>query len=184
MKSIESISIQVNNIQINNMSNTSDVLFAVNVWKYTYGKPEVCEIVEIYGPTKEKLETSRPVNSNVGGRLGYYVMKERNERTKHLDNYHVKNKYYQAGKMQEWEDEKKKVIMETNWKLRVLNEQEREKKKMQEAAEALLELSRTARDDVLKKERSVKAKRTREENKVKQNNQPVRRSTRIKKQRA
>jgi hypothetical protein len=162
------------------MSRSSEVLFTINIWGYEYKKGKTCEIVEIYGPTKEKLETSRPVNSTLSGRLGYHVMEERRERIKHLDSYKVKNKYYQSGRMEEWEQEKKKVIMETNWKLRVLNEQEREKKKIQEAAEALLELSKAA----LKKERSEKAKRTREQNKAKQNNQPPRRSVRIKKQNA
>ena len=162
------------------MSRSSEALFAVNIWGYEYKKGKTCEIVEIYGPTKEKLESSRPVNSTLSGRLGYHVIEERRERIKHRDSYKVKNKYYQSGRMEKWEEEKKKAIMETNWKLRVLNEQEREKKKIQEAAEALLELSKTA----LKKERSEKAKRTREQNKAIQNSQAPRRSTRIKKQNA
>lgn len=162
------------------MSRSSEALFAINIWGYEYKKGKTCEIVEIYGPTKEKLESSRPVNSTLSGRLGYHVMEERRERIKHLDSYKVKNKYYQSGRMEKWEEEKKKAIMETNWKLRVLNEQEREKNEIQEAAEALLELSKTA----LKKERNEKAKRTREQNKAIQNSQAPRRSTRIKKQNA
>lgn len=154
----------------------SQVLFTINIWNYSCWTGESCEIVEIYGPTREKLESSRPVNSSVGGRLGRSVMNERNERIEYLDKFRVKNKYHQSGRMAEWEAEKKKVILETNWKLRVLNEQVREKKKMQEAAEALVELSKTA----LKKERNEKAKRTREQNKAIQNSQAPRRSTRIK----
>jgi len=63
----------------------SQVLFTINIWNYSCWTGETCEIVEIYGPTREKLESSRPVNSSVGGRLGRSVMNERNERIEHLD---------------------------------------------------------------------------------------------------
>ena len=79
--------------------------------------------------------------------------------------------------MQEFEEEKKKINMETNWKLRVLNEQEREEKKKIEAANTLLEFAEQARKEVAQKKRQSKAKKTIQDKKTEM---PVRRSNRLK----
>ena len=155
-------------------------LFTVNKWTYQYRKGNICEIIPIYGPTNEKFESMRPVNSNV--RLGSYVWRERNEKLKNLENHKVKNKYFQSGRMEEWENEKKNIILEANWKLRVLNEQERnEKKKIEEeknrmeAAEALIKFADETRKEAKRNER-----RNKKVNKVKEP-QVLRRSLRLKK---
>tara|TARA_B100000035_G_C20775452_1_gene454502 strand:- start:145 stop:612 length:468 start_codon:yes stop_codon:yes gene_type:complete len=148
-------------------------LFTVNKWSYQYGKGSLCEIIPIFGPTNEKFESMRPVNSNV--RLGSYVWSERNEKLKNLENYKVKNKYFQSGRMEEWENEKKNIILEANWKLRVLNEQAREEKKRMEAAEALIKLA-----DETRKEAKRNEQRNKKVNEVKEP-QVLRRSLRLKK---
>ena len=48
-----------------------------------------------------------------------YIMRERNEKLKHLDTWNIRNKYFNEGNMDNLEKEKKKIVMETNWKLRV-----------------------------------------------------------------
>jgi hypothetical protein len=148
-------------------------LFTVNKWTYQYRKGDICEIIPIYGPTNEKFESMRPVNSNV--RLGSYVWRERNEKLKKLENHKVKNKYFQSGRMEEWENEKKNIILETNWKLRVLNEQAREEKNRMEAAEALIKFADETRKEAKRNER-----RNKKVNEVKEP-QVLRRSLRLKK---
>ena len=69
--------------------------------------------------------------------------------------------------------------METNWKLRVLNEQENERIRKVEAANALLELAEKAKKEMRNKERNEKAKVTRENNLKNKNDHPVRRSSRL-----
>ena len=143
-----------------------EILFTLKTFKM--------EDVVIYGPTNEKLENTRPVNSNV--KYGCYVMSERREKMKILNSFSMRNSYNKEGKMDELEKQKNDVIKETNWKLRVLNEQEKENKRRLEAAETLLRL-KTDEENRIRKE---KAKKTRMENKMKQQEQPLRRSTRMK----
>ena len=152
---------------------TQQELFTINKWTYQYRKGDICEIISIYGPTNEKFESMRPVNSNV--RLGSYVWRERNEKLKNLENHKVKNKYFQSGRMEEWENEKKNIILETNWKLRVLNEQAREEKNRMEAAEALIKFADETRKEAKRNER-----RNKKVNEVKEP-QVLRRSLRLKK---
>ena len=83
----------------------STILFTVK----TYSGEEI----PIYGPTSERLLSTKPVNSNV--KYGRYIMRECDEKLKHLDTYNICN--------DNLEKEKKKIFIETNWKLRVLNEQ-------------------------------------------------------------
>ncbi len=157
------------------MNMTKQELFTVNKWSYQYGKGNVCEIISIYGPTREKLQSSRPVNSNV--RYGHAVIDEERQKLRNLNSWKTRNKYFQSGRMQEFEEEKKKINMETNWKLRVLNEQEREEKKKIEAANTLLEFAEQARKEVAQKKRQSKAKKTIQDKKTEM---PVRRSNRLK----
>ena len=154
---------------------TKQELFTINNWTYQYGKGNVCEILSIYGPTREKLQSSRPVNSNV--RYGRSVIDEERNKLRNLDAWKTRNKYFQTGRMEEFEEEKKKINMETNWKLRVLNEQEREEKKKIEAANTLLEFAEQARKEVAQKERAHKANKTRQDKKAQ--DVPVRRSKRL-----
>jgi hypothetical protein len=85
----------------------SIILFTVK----TYSGEEI----PIYGPTSERLLSPKPVNSNV--KYGRYIMRERDEKLKHLDTctWNIWN--------DKLEKEKRKIYIETNWKLRVLNEQ-------------------------------------------------------------
>ena len=83
----------------------SSILFTVK----TYSGEEI----PIYGPTNERLLSTKPVNSNV--KYGRYIMRECDEKLKHQDTYNICN--------DNLEKEKKKIFIETNWKLRVLNEQ-------------------------------------------------------------
>ena len=82
----------------------SIILFTVK----TYSGEEI----PIYGPTSERLLSTKPVNSNV--KYGRYIMRERDEKLKHLDTWNICN--------DNLEKEKRKIFIETNWKLRVLNE--------------------------------------------------------------
>ena len=82
----------------------STILFTVK----TYSGEEI----PIYGPTSERLLSTKPVNSNV--KYGKYIMRERDEKLKHLDTWNICN--------DNLEKEKRKIFIETNWKLRVLNE--------------------------------------------------------------
>ncbi len=155
---------------------TKQELFTINKWTYQYGKGDICEIISIYGPTREKLLSSRPVNSNV--RYGRAVIDEERKKLRNLNSWKTRNKYFQSGRMQEFEEEKKKINMETNWKLRVLNEQEREEKKKIEAANTLLEFAEQARKEVAQNERAHKRSKTREDKKAQ--DLPLRRSRRLK----
>jgi hypothetical protein len=83
----------------------STILFTVK----TYSGEEI----PIYGPTNERLLSTKPVNSNV--KYGRYIMRERDEKLKNLGTWNICN--------DNLEKEKRKIFMETNWKLRVLNEQ-------------------------------------------------------------
>ena len=164
---------------------TKQELFTINKWTYKYGTGDICEIISIYGPTREKLQSSRPVNSNV--RYGYAVIDEEKKKLKTLNALKTRNKYFQSGRMEEWEQEKKQITMETNWKLRVLNEQERsERKKMEEerkkmeAANTLVEFAEQARKEVAQKERARKAKMMREDKTIQDQDVPIRRSKRLK----
>jgi hypothetical protein len=83
----------------------STILFTVK----TYSGEEI----PIYGPTNERLLSTNPVTSNV--KYGRYIMRERDEKLKNLGTWNICN--------DNLEKEKRKIFMETNWKLRVLNEQ-------------------------------------------------------------
>ena len=61
--------------------------------------------VPIYGPTKEKLESSKPVAST--HKYSSDVIRERISLLKEHEKYQNKNKYFQQGKMDVWEQEKK-----------------------------------------------------------------------------
>mgnify|MGYP003983038801 FL=1 len=147
----------------------SIILFTVK----TYSGEEI----PIYGPTSERLLSTKAVNSNV--KYGMYIMRERNEKLKHLDTWNIRNKYFNEGNMDNLEKEKKKIVMETNWKLRVLNEQEAARIRKVEAANALLEFAEKAKKEMYNKERNEKAKVTRENNLKNQKEQPLRRSSRL-----
>ena len=124
------------------------------------------EIISIYGPTNERLQVLKPVNSNI--KYGSYIVSDRNKRLKELENWKVRNKYFKEGRLEFLENEKKKIIMETNWKLRVLIEQEKiriEQEKIDKEAQ--------------NKERAEKAKKTRDDNIKKYAEQPLRRSSRL-----
>ena len=147
-----------------------EILFTVKTFKM--------EDVVIYGPTNEKLENTRPVNSNV--KYGCYIMSERREKMKILNSFSMRNSYIKEGKIDELEKQKNDVVKETNWKLRVLNEQEKENQRRLEAAETLLRLKTDEENRIRKEQIQEKAKKTRMENKMKQQEQPLRRSNRVK----
>lgn len=95
------------------------VLFTIN---NTFGG-RVTKVADIYGPTKEKLEKTKPVP--ISSKYAKYILAERRERIKKLDSHKNRNKYFKENKIDELEKQKNEVIKETNWKLRVLEEQYR-----------------------------------------------------------
>ena len=150
-------------VNMNNASNTSEkrVLFSI----YNY-KGEV--VRDVYGPTHEQLNKPKPVNCCIKG--AFYLLEEerRNIRKTETHYPHVWKKEIKEIR----EKIVKRIKSETNWKLRVLNEQLREKnkeskdiEKTMEAAQALIKLSMSA-------ERKANNKKKREL-------QPSRRSSRI-----
>jgi len=149
---------------MNNAKNTSvkSVLFSIYDYKGTV-------VRDVYGPTNEKLNKTKPVNCCIAG--AFYILQEESRRIGH-----IKSQYSRRKGITEISEFIKKIKKETNWKLRVLNEQLKEKIKeskiieeTMKAAQALIKLSKSA-------ERIA----TRKANKEKrEGQQPVRRSSRI-----
>ena len=135
------------------------------------------EIISIYGPTNERLQVLKPVNSNI--KYGSYIVSDRNKRLKELENWKVRNKYFKEGRLEFLENEKKKIIMETNWKLRVLIEQEKVKIEQHNEQEKIRIEQEKIDKEAQNKERVEKAKKTRENNIKKYAEQPLRRSSRL-----
>ena len=133
--------------------------------------------VPIYGPTNQKLESSKPVAST--HKYSSDVIRERISLLKAHEKYQNKNKYFQQGKMYIWEQEKKDIMTLSNWKLRVLEEQKKNELKDTEDAEMLLKFALSARREA--------ARKAKEEKKVTKPASPkntlVRRSARLAKDR-
>ena len=106
------------------------------------------KVVDIYGPTNELLEKTKPVSSV--SKYAGLVLAERRERLRNLDSYKMRNKYHRENKMDELEQMKNDVMKETNWKLRVLDEQSKQRIAMKEAAETLLMFAKTASYDSMR----------------------------------
>mgnify|MGYP001332797536 FL=1 len=126
------------------------VLFTIT---QTLGRT-VTKVVDIYGPTNELLEKTKPVSSV--SKYAGYVLVERRDRLKKLDSYEMRNKYHRENKMDELEQMKNDVMKETNWKLRVLDEQSKQRIAMKEAAETLLMFAKTASRDSMRELRRQK----------------------------
>lgn len=126
------------------------VLFTIT---QTLGR-KVTKVVDIYGPTNELLEKTKPVSSV--SKYAGLVLAERKERLRKLDSYEMRNKYHRENKMDELEQMKKDVMKETNWKLRVLEEQSKQRIAMKEAAETLLMFAKTASCDSMREMRRQK----------------------------
>lgn len=112
------------------------------------------KVVDIYGPTNQLLESSKPVSSV--SKYAEYVLSERRQRIKKLDSYEMRNKYFKENKMDELEHMKSEIMKETNWKLRVLDEQSQERIAKQEAAKTLLMFAKKARDERMRDMRRQK----------------------------
>jgi hypothetical protein len=125
----------------------NQVLFTIIT---TYGN----KVVDIYGPTNQLLESSKPVSSV--SKYAMYVLDERRDRLKKLDSYEMRNKYHRENKMDELEQMKNDVMKETNWKLRVLEEQSKQRIAMKEAAETLIMFAKTASRDSMRELRRQK----------------------------
>ena len=106
------------------------------------------KVVDIYGPTNQLLESSKPVSSI--SKYAGYVLSERRQQIKKLDSYEMRNKYFKENNLDELEDMKSEVMKETNWKLRVLDEQSQERVAKQEAAETLLMFAKKTRDESMR----------------------------------
>lgn len=100
------------------------------------------KVVDIYGPTNQLLESSKPVSSV--SKYAGYVLSERRAQIKKLDSHEMRNKYFKENKLDELEDMKSEVMKETNWKLRVIDEQSQERISRKEAANTLLMFAKTA----------------------------------------
>ena len=120
------------------------VLFTIT---QTLGR-KVTKVVDIYGPTTELLEKTKPVSSV--SKYAGLVLAERKERLRKLDSYEMRNKYFRENKMDELEQMKNDVMKETNWKLRVLHEQDKVRFATREAAETLLMFAKTASRDSMR----------------------------------
>lgn len=129
--------------------------------------------IPIYGPTNQQLQNSKPVASI--HKYSPAVIRERKSLLEQHEHYQNKNKYFQQGKINLWEQEKKDIITLSNWKLRVLEEQKENELKNIEDAELLIEFAKLAR-----RESATKA---RKENKLNNTashlNTVVRRSARL-----
>ena len=147
---------------------SSQELFTVTVWKGI--RNPTCEFVEIYGPTKQKLESGKPIMHVTT--LGNHVLKERDQQLKNLDKN--KKKYEDSNRMEEWAAEYKRIVQESNWKIRVLNEQEKQREKDLEDAELLLNFAKKAKQEEVRNIRKEKRANKQEE--------PLRRSKRIRNQ--
>lgn len=112
------------------------------------------KVTDIYGPTNQLLETSKPVSSM--SKYAGYVLSERRAQIKKLDSYEMRNKYFKENKMDKLEHMKSEVMKETNWKLRVLDEQSKQRIAMKEAAETLLMFAKTASGDSMRELRRQK----------------------------
>lgn len=112
------------------------------------------KVVDIYGPTNELLENTKPVPTV--SKYAMYVLDERRDRLRKLDSYEMRNKYHRENKMDELEQMKNDVMKETNWKLRVLEEQSKQRIAMKEAAETLLMFAKTASRDSMREMRRQK----------------------------
>ena len=110
--------------------------------------------VPIYGPTNQKLESSKPVAST--HKYSSDVIRERISLLKAHEKYQNKNKYFQQGKMDIWEQEKKDIMTLSNWKLRVLEEQKKNELKDTEDAEMLLKFALSARREAARKAKEEK----------------------------
>ena len=106
------------------------------------------KVVDIYGPTNQLLESSKPVSSI--SKYAGYVLSERRQQIKKLDSYEMRNKYFKENNLDELEDMKSEIMKETNWKLRVLDEQSQERVAKQEAAETLLMFAKKTRDESMR----------------------------------
>lgn len=110
--------------------------------------------VPIYGPTNQKLQNSKAVAST--HKYSSAVIRERISLLKQHEKYQNKNKYFQQGKMDIWEQEKKDIITLSNWKLRVLEEQKKNEIKNIEDAEMLIKFALSARREAARKAREEK----------------------------
>jgi hypothetical protein len=110
--------------------------------------------VPIYGPTNQKLESSKPVAST--HKYSSAVIRERISLLKAHEKYQNKNKYFQQGKIDIWEQEKKDIMTLSNWKLRVLEEQKKNELKNIEDAEMLLKFALSARREAARKAKEEK----------------------------
>ena len=127
-------------------------------------------VKSIRGTTNENIEKSKVVNTNV--KYGFYILcEERNKINKIEKKY---RKIWEKGIKELREKKISEVRKETNWKLRVLNEREKEHEKMLKDAELLLEFSKKALKEAKKEEKKEEKK-----NKNISNKEPTRRSSRI-----
>ena len=126
---------------------TSQILFTITE---TFGR-KVTKVVDIYGPTNELLEKTIPVSSVC--KYARYIIAERRERLRKLNSHVNRNKYFKENKMDELEELKNEVIKETNWKLRVLEEQSQERTYRNEAANTLLMFAKTASNERMRETR-------------------------------
>lgn len=110
--------------------------------------------VPIYGPTNQKLESSKPVAST--HKYSSDVIRERISLLKAHEKHQNKNKYFQQGKIDIWEQEKKDIMTLSNWKLRVLEEQKKNELKDIEDAEMLLKFALSARREAARKAKEEK----------------------------
>ena len=116
------------------------VLFTIT---QTLGR-KVTKVVDIYGPTNELLEKTKPVSSV--SKYAGLVLAERKERLRKLDSYEMRNKYHRENKMDELEQMKNDVMKETNWKLRVLEEQSKQRFAKTASRDSMREMRRQKRD--------------------------------------
>lgn len=130
----------------------SELLFTIN----TYNGP-----IDIYGPTNEKIASSKVIKIETV--LENAVLNERRKRLKYAKNgFQIKE-----------------IIQDTNWKIRVLNEQRKNEEKMEKDAQLLIEFAKKA----IKEVKEAKRRESRRNSSILLDNineeKPLRRSTRI-----
>tara|TARA_Y100000992_G_scaffold297864_1_gene262089 strand:+ start:104 stop:517 length:414 start_codon:yes stop_codon:yes gene_type:complete len=118
-------------------------------------------VIDIYGPTNEKIASSKVIKIETV--LENAVLTERRERLKCAKN----------------DFQIKEIIQDTNWKIRVLNEQRKNKEKMEKDAELLVAFAKKAIYEV----KAAKRRESRRNKSILLDNtneeKPLRRSSRI-----
>lgn len=151
-------------------------VFGYNKHTQTYDK----ELHVIKGYTTQKLDKGKPVD--IGKLSSKYriiaedVLTEKKWNMDKMNNYHVKNNYFQNGNIDQWEHEVKELNTAYNWELRVLLEQSQ----TEEASHILIDFAKKAQEEYCRNPKILSNSGVSKTKKTKTTEPPRRFSQRIK----